>query len=149
MLTIGVPVMAQQKRIQPVSMRMWVQSLASFSGSGIRHCRELWCRSQVLLGSLVAVAVGEAGSCSSYSTPSLGTSICYRCSPKSEKSNIKKESPGISHHCHHLRKDILTPKNVRRSVSQNKEHPSKQNIVRLMKRLSSWKLSHGIGEGPE
>ena len=29
----------------------------------------------------VAVAVAEAGSCSSVLTPSLGTSICCRCSP--------------------------------------------------------------------
>ena len=42
----GVPVVAQQKRIWLVSMRMWVQSLATLSGSGIRGCRELWCRSQ-------------------------------------------------------------------------------------------------------
>ena len=25
-----------------VSMRMWVQSLALLSGSGIQHCSELW-----------------------------------------------------------------------------------------------------------
>ena len=33
------------------------------------------------LGSRVAVAVVEAGSCISYSTPSPGTSICRGCSP--------------------------------------------------------------------
>ena len=33
----------------------------------------------------VAVAVVQAGSSSSDSTPSLGTSICCRCSPKKEK----------------------------------------------------------------
>ena len=53
----GVPTVAQQKRIQPVSTGMWVQSLASLSGSGILHCRELWCRLQTQLGSCVAVAV--------------------------------------------------------------------------------------------
>ena len=34
-----------------------VRSLASLSGSGIWHCPELWCRSQMQLGSHVAVAV--------------------------------------------------------------------------------------------
>ena len=34
------------------------------------------------------MAVVEAGSCSSDSTPSLGTSVCHRCSPKKQK-NIK------------------------------------------------------------
>ena len=48
-----------------VSMRMQVRSLVSLSGSGILHCRELWCRSQMRLGSHVAVAVVQAGSCSS------------------------------------------------------------------------------------
>ena len=45
-------------------------------------CRELCCRSQTWLGSGLAVAVVEAGSCSSNSTPRLGTSICCRCSPE-------------------------------------------------------------------
>ena len=46
------------------------------------HCPELWCRLQMRLGSCVALAVAQASSCSSDSTPSLGTSICRRWSPK-------------------------------------------------------------------
>ena len=38
-------------------MRMWVPSLALFSGLRIWHCHELWCGLQVRLGSCVAVAV--------------------------------------------------------------------------------------------
>ena len=37
-------------------MRTWVQSLASFGGLRIQHCRELWCGAQIL-GSGMAVAV--------------------------------------------------------------------------------------------
>jgi len=37
-------------------MRTQVQSLASLSGLTIWHCRELWCRSQMGLGSHIAVA---------------------------------------------------------------------------------------------
>ena len=55
---MGAPVVAQQKRIRPVSMRMRVRSLASLHASGIWHCHELWCRS-------------------ADSAPSLGTSICH------------------------------------------------------------------------
>ena len=51
-------------------MRMQFQSLALLSELGIWHCCELWCRSQIWLGSLVAVAVAQAGSCSSHLTPS-------------------------------------------------------------------------------
>jgi len=40
-----------------VSMRMWVQSLASLSRLRIWHCHELWCRWQIGLRSHVAVAV--------------------------------------------------------------------------------------------
>ena len=52
-----VPIVAQQKWIWLVSMRMQLRSLASLSGSGIQHCLELWCRSRLQLGSHVAVAV--------------------------------------------------------------------------------------------
>ena len=53
----GVPVMAQQKQIRLGTMRLWVQSLALLCGLSIRHCCELWRRSQIQLGSGVAVAV--------------------------------------------------------------------------------------------
>uniref|UniRef100_A0A480GIX5 Glutamine-dependent NAD(+) synthetase isoform X1 n=1 Tax=Sus scrofa TaxID=9823 RepID=A0A480GIX5_PIG len=66
-------------------MRMQVRSLAWLRGSGIRHCSELRCRSQTWLGSRVAVAVVQAGSGSSDSTPSLGASTCRRCGPKKTK----------------------------------------------------------------
>ena len=48
-------VVAQRKRIQLVSMRMWVRSLAS--GSVIWCLCELWCSLQMLLGSHIVVAV--------------------------------------------------------------------------------------------
>ena len=35
--------MSQQKRIQPGTMRLLVQSLASLIGLRIQCCRELWC----------------------------------------------------------------------------------------------------------
>jgi len=63
--------------------------LALLSGLRIWRCRELWCRWQMRLGSCIAVAVVWAGSCSSDSTPSLGTSICFGCGPK--KRTKKKE----------------------------------------------------------
>ena len=53
------------------------------SASGIQHCHELWCSLQTWLGSCIVVAC--AGSYSSNSTPSLGTSTCLRCSPKKQK----------------------------------------------------------------
>ena len=67
-------------------MRMWVRSLALLSGLRIQHCCELQCRSQLRLGSGVAVA----GSYRSDSTPTLGTYICYRCGPKKNKKKKKK-----------------------------------------------------------
>ena len=68
-------------------MRMRVQSLASFSGLMIKHCYELWCRSQIWLGSGVAVAVVWAGSCRSDLTLSLGNSMC----PKKEGMALKRK----------------------------------------------------------
>ena len=63
--------MVQWKGIRLGTLRWPVRSLASRSGFGIWRCCELWCRSKTRLGSGVA----EAVSCSSDSTPSLGTSM--------------------------------------------------------------------------
>ena len=83
--------MAQQKQIQLASMRMQVPSLASLSALRIWHCHELWCMSQTQLRSHVAVAVVQAGSCSSNLTPSLGTSICCGYGPKKKKKKKEKK----------------------------------------------------------
>ena len=81
----GGPVVASGYRTQLVSMRMPVRSLASLSGLRIWRCHELWRRLQTQLRSHTAVA----GSYRSDSTPSLGTSICRRCSPKKTKKKKK------------------------------------------------------------
>ena len=47
----------------------------------------------MLLGSDVAVAVAVDGSCSSNSTPSLGTSICPGCGPPKAKNNNDPKKP--------------------------------------------------------
>ena len=78
MSATGVSVVAQRKRTPLVSMRMQVGSLALPSGLRIQCCCELRCRLQMWLGSGIAMAVVQAGSCNSHWTPSLGTSICYR-----------------------------------------------------------------------
>ena len=54
---LGVPIMVQQVTNQLVSMRLWVQSLASLSWLRIQRCHDLWCRSQMQLRSGVAMAV--------------------------------------------------------------------------------------------
>ena len=65
-------------------MRTWVQSLASLSGLRSQCCHKLWYRSQVKLGSHDVVAVAQARSYSSDTTPNLGTSICHVCSLKKQ-----------------------------------------------------------------
>ena len=59
-------------------LAQWVKG-SCMATSCVIGCR-LW------LGSGVAVAVMQAGSCSSSSTPSLGTSIYYGYGPKKTKS---------------------------------------------------------------
>ena len=76
-------------------MRTQVQSLASLSRLRIRHFCELWCKSKMQLRFHVAVAVVQAGSYSSNSTPSLGTS-CLGCAPKKTKKE-KKVYTGIDY----------------------------------------------------
>ena len=79
-----------------------VQTLALLSGLRIWSCRELQCRSQMQLGSGIAVAVVQASSCSSHSNPSLGTSKCRRSGPEEAKhsNNVAKyRPPQITHAC--------------------------------------------------
>ena len=73
-------------------MRMRVWSLASLTGLRIQRCCEPWCRSQMQLGSCVAVAVVVAGSYSSSWTPSLGTSMYLNVALKRQKDQKKKEN---------------------------------------------------------
>ena len=63
--------------------------LVSLSGLGIWRCRELWCRLQLWLGSGVAAAVVYTGSCSSDSTPSLGTPCAAGVALKKSKMTNK------------------------------------------------------------
>jgi len=71
-------------------MRIQVRSLASLIGLRIQHCHEMWCRSQMQLGSCIAVAMAQAGSYSSDSTPSLGTSICLSVALKRDTHTQRK-----------------------------------------------------------
>ena len=68
------PLWLSRLRTQRVSMRMQVRFLDSLSGLRIRCCRKLWCRSQMQLESRTAAAMAQGSSCSSDSTPNLGTS---------------------------------------------------------------------------
>ena len=72
-----------------------VPSLASLSGLRIWRCCELWYRLQTRLRTGVAVAVVYTDRCSSYSTPSPGTSICCECSPQKTKDKNKQTKKPI------------------------------------------------------
>ena len=79
-------------------MRFWVRSLPSLSGLRVWHYFNLWCRSQTRLGSGIAVALVQAGSCSSDQTSSLGTSTYCRCGSKKTKTHTHTHK--ISHAPH-------------------------------------------------
>ena len=83
----GVPVAAQWL-MNLTSMCEDVRSLTLLSGLRIQHCLELWYKLETWLRSRVAVV--QASSCSSNSTPSLGSSICHRCGPKKTKDKERK-----------------------------------------------------------
>ena len=54
---LGLPMVAQWLTNLTRIYEVWVQSLALFSGLRIWHCHELWWRSQMQLGSHIAVAL--------------------------------------------------------------------------------------------
>ena len=82
---MGVPVVAQQKRIQLVSVSMWVPSLASLSGMGILYCHEL-CDASHKHGSDPALLWLWCWPAAIAPIQPLAweISICYRWSPKKQ-----------------------------------------------------------------
>ena len=75
-------------RTRLVPMRMRVPSLALLSGLRSEGRSQLWLRSGV------AVAVTQTSSSSSDLTPSPGSFICFRCTPKKEnkQTNVRQGS---------------------------------------------------------
>ena len=86
-------------KIRLVCTRTWFRSLALLSELRIQHCRELWSKLQTRFG--FGVAMVWAGSYSSDSTPSVGTSISCGCSTK-EKTVKEKTVKAVR-----LKKDIM------------------------------------------
>ena len=84
----GIPIVAQQKEIQLVSMRMQVQSLASLCGLGIGVA--VSCGAVHRRGSDPAWLWHRSAAVAPISTPSLGTYICHKCGP-GNKEGRKKE----------------------------------------------------------
>ena len=76
---LGVPAVAQQVK----NLTSTHKDVGSILGLA------QWVKSQMQLGSCVAMAVEEAGSCSCDLTPSLGISTCHRHSPKKKRKEIK------------------------------------------------------------
>ena len=67
----------------------WVKDPALPLSCGI-GCRQL--------RSSIAVAMVQVGSCSSYFTPSLGTSVCCRGGPKKKRERRVEREPDASPH---------------------------------------------------
>ena len=88
-MPLEVPLWLSRLRTWLASLRLWVRSLASLSGLRIWRC--VSCGVGCRRGSDV-VLLWLCCSCSSNSTPGLGTSICRRCGPK-KKENKKLKTP--------------------------------------------------------
>ena len=116
MSSVGVPIVAQQKWTQLESMRMQVQSLASLSGLRTWLCYEQWCKSQMWLGSCVAVApIRPLGWEFPYAAPAVLKKIIiiifkrlwllflladYTINPKDIKVHFQTPGRSISLHCY-------------------------------------------------
>ena len=115
-------------------MRMRVGSLASLSGLRIWRChRELWCRLQTWLGSQV-VAVVYAGSYSSESTPTLGTSTHWGFGPKKQK---KKKFVYLKNMTNIIKPPKLIFKYIREIDFKISRHKMKLMLLRIFR--YSWR----------
>ena len=78
-----VPLWRSRRNLISMKIRVW--SLALLSGLKTQRCCELWCRSQMQLGSGIAMAMAVSGNCSSDSIPCLVTFKCHGCGHKKKK----------------------------------------------------------------
>ena len=92
---IGFPFMAQWKQIWWASVRKQVWPLASLSRLRIWHGHELWCRSQMQLGSGIAVAVAWASGYSPIRPLACKLPYAVGVAPKRQK-NYKKRKRKIT-----------------------------------------------------
>ena len=117
-------------RIQPVSMRIQVGSLASLSTlrSSITASCSIGCRcgSEMQLGSCVAVAVAQVGH-SSNLISNLGNSICHRCGPKKKKKKKEAKIYELPY-----KKFEITILNMLNELKENTERQLKK-IKKIMK----------------
>ena len=97
----GVPVVMQWKQIRLRTMRLQVRSLASISRLRIWHCCELWCRSQTLLGSCIAVAWCRPAAVAPIGPPAWESPYAAGSALKSqkEKEHLFKNRWTESSHC--------------------------------------------------
>ena len=73
---------------------------------------ELWHRWQTQFRFGIAVAVAQAGSCSSDSIPNLGTAICHRCSPKKQKLKKKERKRKRNHSSICITSELIKTQNT-------------------------------------
>ena len=109
---------------------MQVRSLASLCGLRIQCCHEIWWRSQTWLGSVIAVAVADPGSCSSDSTSILGTYICCRRGTKKKK---KKKKNKFFFHLSNKKIKII---NLQTKYSRNTENKLVNKKIQDNKNIS-------------
>ena len=133
-------------------MRMLgVQALASIqvgeSGRGIQRCHEPWCRSQIRLRSGVAVVVAQAGSCSSDSTPSLGTSIYGGCGHKKQKKKKKNNKKTKNYLFLVCLLQLGKPMKLRIKLCSNSISPKTPHLD--VRQANEWEITARREEGQE
>ena len=89
------------------------------------------------LRSHVAMAVAADGTGSSDLTPSLGTSVCLKCSPKKQKKKKKKKSNPLVTRREQLPKTSKAEQRKRRQLRYRKNNPSCPAAFSCLVRMAS------------
>ena len=89
--------MAEYKRTQLLSMRMWVRSLLSGLRIWSWHCHKLQSNLKTWLGSGIAMAIGVGQQLQLQFDPSLGTGVAQTKQNKTKTTNQLTNQPTKKH----------------------------------------------------